>query len=115
MVNSNFEKQNGESKEASMKKPKAFSQSPSSRAEATTGGFAGFDSLNIEERMKRLRFARKDNLPLSKDPNWFKKVKEVTPSSPSQNRDASKTESAQKMHKLLNMKTGLTDEDERKI
>ena len=54
------------------------------------GGLPGFDKLNIEERMKKLRFARRESHAVDKDTNWFKKVNQVA-------------------------KAGLTEEDEKQI
>lgn len=34
-----------------------------------------FDPLNLEERMKQFKFAKRENLP-AKDGNWFKKLQE---------------------------------------
>jgi hypothetical protein len=34
------------------------------------------DPLNLEERMKKLKFARKENVP-AKDSNWFKQMQNM--------------------------------------
>ena len=34
------------------------------------------DPLNLEERMKKLKFAKKENLP-AKDSNWFKQMQNM--------------------------------------
>ena len=57
-----------------------------------------FDPLNLEERMKNLKFAKRENLP-AKDSNWFKKMQ-----------DGALNEEAPKKAPL---KFGLTNEDER--
>jgi hypothetical protein len=62
-----------------------------------------FDPMSIEERMKKLKFAKKENLP-GKDNNWFKKVQ-----------DGVLSAEAEEAPKKPALKFGLTDEDERQI
>ena len=63
-----------------------------------------FDPLNLEERMKQFKFAKRENLP-AKDGNWFKKLQEgLVPGT---------TEEEQP--KKPPLKFGLTEEDERQI
>ena len=61
-----------------------------------------FDPLNLEERMKQLKFAKRENVP-AKDGNWFKKLQDGL------------TEVDEDQPKKAPLKFGLDEEDERQI